>query len=397
MIFNNSRLSKSQFMIKSSFLLLSLLFISFIPCNSQTKIPLQKVGSLYYIPCKVNGLNMKFIFDSGASNVTISLTEALFMLKNDYLTEQNIIGTNKFSIANGEIMEGTRIILNSIIIGGIELRNVETSIVHTPNAPLLLGQSALSKLGKYNFDYFNNTLTVFGGNSTNNTSTNNSSNGCITGNCLNGQGTYTFENGQKYVGEFKDGKKNEQGTYTWPTGDKYVGQWLNDERYGQGTQTWPTGDKYVGQWLNDERYGQGTQTLATGEKYVGEFKDGKFNGYGIYTWPNGNKYVGDFLDDVKQGTGTLTSPGNYVYVGQFANNLINGNGTMNFSDGSKYSGEFKDGTPHGNGTLLNSEMKYVGGFKNGLRHGYGNATMLKNGTFAIVQFDNGVLIDVKFK
>lgn len=87
MIFNNSRLSKSQFMIKSAFLFLSLSLISFIPCYSQTKIPLQKVGSLYYIPCKVNGLNMKFIFDSGASNVTISLTEALFMLKNNYLTK----------------------------------------------------------------------------------------------------------------------------------------------------------------------------------------------------------------------------------------------------------------------------------------------------------------------
>ena len=170
---------------------------------------------------------MKFIFDSGASNVTISLTEALFMLKNDYLTEQNIIGTNKFSIANGEIMEGTRIILNSIIIGGIELRNVEASIVHTPNAPLLLGQSALSKLGKYNFDYFNNTLTVFGGNSTNNTSTNNNTDGCITGNCLNGQGTYISVSGQKYVGQWLNGERNGQGTQTWPEGFKYVGQWLN--------------------------------------------------------------------------------------------------------------------------------------------------------------------------
>jgi len=384
-------------MIKSVFLSLSFLFISFIPCNSQTKIPLQKVGSLYYIPCKVNGLNMKFIFDSGASNVTISLTEALFMLKNDYLTEQNIIGTNKFSIANGEIMEGTRIILNSIIIGGIELRNVEASIVHTPNAPLLLGQSALSKLGKYNFDYFNNTLTVFGGNSINNTSTNNSSNGCITGNCLNGQGTYTTTEGDKYIGEFRDGNYNGYGTYTWPDGQKYVGQWLNGEKNGQGTQTWPEGFKYVGQWLNGKRNGQGTFTNPDGDIYNGEFKDGKLHGYGTYTWTDGKKYVGQFVADVKQGTGTLTSPGIYVYVGQFANNLINGNGTMNFSDGSKYSGEFKDGTPHGNGTLLNSEMKYVGGFKNGLRHGYGNATMLKNGTFAIVQFDNGVLIDVKFK
>ena len=38
--------------------------------------------------------------------------------------------------------------------------------------------------------------------------------GCIEGNCTNGQGTKTWSNGDKYVGEFKDGKKNGQGTYT---------------------------------------------------------------------------------------------------------------------------------------------------------------------------------------
>jgi hypothetical protein len=29
---------------------------------------------------------------------------------------------------------------------------------------------------------------------------------CISGNCDNGQGTYTYVNGNKLVGEFKDGK-----------------------------------------------------------------------------------------------------------------------------------------------------------------------------------------------
>ena len=29
--------------------------------------------------------------------------------------------------------------------------------------------------------------------------------GCISGNCENGQGTKTYANGRKYVGEYKDG------------------------------------------------------------------------------------------------------------------------------------------------------------------------------------------------
>jgi hypothetical protein len=48
---------------------------------------------------------------------------------------------------------------------------------------------------------------------------------CIQGNCSKGQGTFTWGDGSKYVGEFKDGKRNRQGTYTWANGRKYVGEW----------------------------------------------------------------------------------------------------------------------------------------------------------------------------
>ena len=38
------------------------------------------------------------------------------MIKNGYLSEDNILGSQKYQIANGDIEEGTRIIINSIII-----------------------------------------------------------------------------------------------------------------------------------------------------------------------------------------------------------------------------------------------------------------------------------------
>ena len=34
-----------------------------------------------------------------------------------------------------------------------------------------------------------------------------------------------------YVGEFKNGLKNGQGTYTWSDGSKYVGEWKGDEMW----------------------------------------------------------------------------------------------------------------------------------------------------------------------
>ena len=50
---------------------------------------------------------------------------------------------------------------------------------------------------------------------------------CIKGDCNNGYGTYTYANGSKYVGEWKDGKENGQGTYTWVSGNT----WLNGNKY----------------------------------------------------------------------------------------------------------------------------------------------------------------------
>ena len=66
-------------------------------------------------------------------------------------------------------------------------------------------------------------------------------------NCL---GTYKWDTGDMYVGEYKNGNRHGKGTYTFPNGDKYVGDHNYDKRNGQGTFTWANGDKYVGQHIN---------------------------------------------------------------------------------------------------------------------------------------------------
>jgi hypothetical protein len=44
----------------------------------------------------------------------------------------------------------------------------------------------------------------------------------------------------------------------------------------QGTYTYPNGDQYVGGWKDDKRHGQGIYTFASGShKIVGEWNDGK--------------------------------------------------------------------------------------------------------------------------
>lgn len=127
---------------------------------SQKIIQLQKQDGLYTILCKVNGLPLNFIFDTGAEDVSISLTEALFMLKNGYLDKNDLQGKEYFTDATGGISEGTKLLLKEIEFNGIKLNNVQASVVHQLKAPLLLGQSAISKLGKIEIDPYDNFLII---------------------------------------------------------------------------------------------------------------------------------------------------------------------------------------------------------------------------------------------
>jgi hypothetical protein len=147
-------------------------------------------------------------------------------------------------------------------------------------------------------------------------------------------GTVTLTDGDKYIGEFKDGKENGQGTLTYSYGGKYVGAWKNGEYNGQGTYTHPNGDKYVGGFLNGSRHGKGTLTDAKGHKLVAEFKNGEPNGQGTFTSVNGSKYVGEFKNGEYNGQGTYTYVLGNRYVGEWKDGKENGRGTFYAINGS---------------------------------------------------------------
>lgn len=123
------------------------IFINIIS-NAQNVITMKYTNGIFQVPCVVNGIPLSFIFDTGASQVTLSITEAINMLKSGHLSRYNIWGASYSQIANGDITENTEIILDSIRIGDHVIYNIKASIVHNSKAPLLLGQSAIQKLGK---------------------------------------------------------------------------------------------------------------------------------------------------------------------------------------------------------------------------------------------------------
>ena len=128
---------------------------------STSEVQMRKMRSgVYEVPCTINDLPLKFIFDTGASTTTISSVEAAFMLKNGYLKENDIRGKEYYSTATGEIHEGTVIRLREIKIGDAVLRNVDASVTHSQQAPLLLGQSVMERFGTITIDNSTSKLTI---------------------------------------------------------------------------------------------------------------------------------------------------------------------------------------------------------------------------------------------
>ena len=115
--------------------------------SDRLEIPFTPCGGIVKVNCLINNLPLNFIFDTGASTVSLSLVEANFMMKNGYLKPSDVVGTGNFYDANGDISEGTIINLRQIDFGGLKLDNVRASVVKNQKAPLLLGQSVLGRLG----------------------------------------------------------------------------------------------------------------------------------------------------------------------------------------------------------------------------------------------------------
>ena len=90
--------------------------------------------------------------------------------------------------------------------------------------------------------------------------------------------------------------------------EKYEGDFLNGYRTGTGSYVYNDGDKYTGEWKRNKRHGKG-KLFNYEEKilygiYEGEWQDDVQNGYGCYQF----KYPKEVEND--------------IYSGQWVNNMM---------------------------------------------------------------------------
>ena len=89
------------------------------------------------------------------------------------------------------------------------------------------------------------------------------------------------------------------GVATWSTNGKvalsYEGTFRAGLLQGRGKMT-AGGDRYDGEYRDGKRDGQGTYVTGSGERYEGEFKDNRREGHGVVIRADGSRVDGLFKD-----------------------------------------------------------------------------------------------------
>ena len=178
--------------------------------------------------------------------------------------------------------------------------------------------------------------------------------------------TYTYLNGETYVGEFMLGEKHGQGTLNYRDGSTYVGEWRDDKRNGQGTFELKSVlmDDIIqeGMWKDDvfqeeeppvpmvnelgqticpgspydtakqpnitkdwtDCVGEEHWAYAGGGSYSGGYKNGRWHGQGTFIRQPGEVYEGEWNDGSKSGEGKQTYPDGTVEEGIWEEDAFQG-------------------------------------------------------------------------
>ncbi len=123
--------------------------------ENRNVLKMELQNGVRYVWIEINGIKLRFIFDTGASSICISPAEATVLYRQGTLQKEDILNIEYFQDATGNISEGTKVNLREVKIGDMILENVEALVIDNVNAPLLLGQTVLERFGSIEIDNVN--------------------------------------------------------------------------------------------------------------------------------------------------------------------------------------------------------------------------------------------------
>ena len=174
-----------------------------------------------------------------------------------------------------------------------------------------------------------------------------------------GYGTFKYNNGDVYTGNWYNNKRSGRGMCKYKNGDSYEGDWENDTCQ-DGTLTYANGDEYYGRWKKDKIHGWGKYRKADGSTYEGKFKDSKKDGGGLLITATGDTIAGEFKNDNMHGYNYIRFKSGMRSMCMFKNDIQNGFCITEDTDGTLYYLFKKDGKFDGQGIIIKPDKTICG-------------------------------------
>ena len=109
-------------------------------------------GGTFVVPVRINDqITLKFVIDSGASDVSVPADVVMTLLRTGTITDSDFLGTQKYRMVDGSTVPPQRFVLRSLKVGDRTLENVTGSIAPVEGS-LLLGQSFLRHFKSWSID-----------------------------------------------------------------------------------------------------------------------------------------------------------------------------------------------------------------------------------------------------
>lgn len=127
------------------------------------KIKLEIKDDMMYVKPKINGIEMRFMLDTGCADIHLTPVEVLFLEHQGLLDSKKPVDTATCIYADGQEHECAEYILESVELAGIKIDSVKcTSDPEGGSADdsPLFGQAMLGKFGDVMINYSDSTLII---------------------------------------------------------------------------------------------------------------------------------------------------------------------------------------------------------------------------------------------
>ena len=120
--------------------------------SEQAIVPMVGDGGTFAVPATINNqLTLKFVVDSGASEVSVPTDVVSTLVRTGTIAATDFLGSRTYKLADGSTVPSQRFLIRSLKVGDRTVENVTASIAPVAGQ-LLLGESFLRRFKSWSID-----------------------------------------------------------------------------------------------------------------------------------------------------------------------------------------------------------------------------------------------------